>query len=248
VAVAAATLMMLNLESADSDELDKGGYTAWIWNSLFRRRCNADPNLLDEIATCIRLHLSQIPERSDPKERPLVTAAILRIIAKFPEPLKVRLQAQIGEISEFGKGMRRVLKAAELEFDAATYITQVASALANGSARVESLRPKEEVTIRRVPTSNWDAIDVERPLMRIAYRFRNHLWGALLESSAARESALRGHRQLFDGGQKEFERLLESIANSETRSPGLRRLPQPREVACLSSTTACSSESRSTSL
>ena len=221
VAMAAATLMVLDMESGSLEEGNKDArydYKTWIWNSLFRRRCNADPSLLKAVTKCISSNLSLIANQrdlDDPKDRGLLKAATLRIAAKLPNPLKSLVQDDITALPGFEEGMRRAFKIADLEFDAATYMRQVASALSNGSATVQALRTKEDVIIRRLQIGNWDAIDLERPHQRKVHRLGNALWGVLLESASDREAALRRHSRLFDMEPEEFERLLQSVGGTE---------------------------------
>jgi tetratricopeptide (TPR) repeat protein len=221
VAMAGATLMVLDMESGGPKEGNKDAryeYKAWIWNSLFRRRCNADPSLLSAVAKCIGLNLFLIANQKEPedlKDRGLLKAAMLRIAAALPDPLRSLVQDDITARPGFEEGMRRVFKVEDLEFDAAAYMRQVASALSNGSATVQALRTKEDVIIRRLQIGNWDAIDLERPLQRKVHRLGNALWGALLESAPDREAALRRHSRLFDMEPEEFERLLRSVGGTE---------------------------------
>src|ERR1039458_5356471 len=150
VAMAAATLMVLDMESGGPKEANKGArydYKAWIWNSLFRRRCNADPSLLNAVAKCISLNLSLIANHrdpDDPKDPGLLKAATLRIAAKLPSPLRSLVQDDITAFPGFEEGMRRVFKIEDLEFDAPAYMRQVASALSKGSATVQALRTRSE--------------------------------------------------------------------------------------------------------
>ena len=218
--MSAGTLMMLNLDSSvdgpDKDALDR--YSEWIWNSLFKRRCNANPNLLREIANCISsnfAHIADGMDMGDHKDRGLLIAAMLRITARFPPPLRGPVQDNIEALPGFGDTMRPVLKIEEgLEFDAHAYIRQVASALATGSATTQALRTKEEVVIHRVVSSDSDAIDLFRPLHKRVHRLRNALWAVLLDAPE-QEPALRRHSRLFDVTPEEFETLLHSLA-SET--------------------------------
>jgi len=221
MAMAASTLMILNIEPGPLEEGDKDvpdDYNEWIWNSLFRRRCNADPRLLDEVAKCISMYLSRISSEGDCsefKDRGLLTAAIFRMVGKLPHPLRLLVQEDLRAIPGFKEGMFRVFSVDDLTFEAATYMRQVASALSNGSAKAQALRTNEEVVVRRLQNGNWDAIDVERPLRKEVYRLRNALWGVLLESPLEREAVLRRHSRLFDAEPEEFERLLRSICATE---------------------------------
>lgn len=215
--MSAATLLTLNIGSDEAFLDSKTQYSAWIWNSLFRRRCNADPDMLQEIATSIRTLLSQIWQQADVSHRALVTSAVLRIIRTFPVPLRDRVQAEIVTVPEFTRDLHRVFKAADLEFDAVTYMTQVAAALTNGSATISSVRLVEQVTIRRLGESISDAIDIERPAKKRVDRLRNALWSTLVESQPEREAAIRRHRNLFDVDDDVFERLLQAI--TEAKNP-----------------------------
>jgi hypothetical protein len=220
VAGAAATLMMLNIEFGDLDEAATGTHydsNAWIWNSLFRRRCNADPSLLDAVAKCIALHLSEISRRSgfgNSEDRGLLTAAVLRIIAKLPRPLGPRVQEEFTELHGFEEGMCRVFRVEDLEFEAAPFMRQVALALTGGSVKAQARRTKEEVVIRRLRSGDLDAIDLERPAPRKVHRLRNNLWGVLVESRLEREAALQRHSRLFDVTPEEFEQLLRSLGSA----------------------------------
>jgi tetratricopeptide (TPR) repeat protein len=222
VAMAAAMLMMLSIESEGPSKGNKDvrdDYSTWVWNSLFRRRCNAEPSLLHSIAKSIGLYFSEVPkmgEISGSEDAHLVTAAIVRLVDRLPEPLRTLVQEEeLTKLQSLEEGMVQVLKIEDLEFEAPTYIRKVASALNEGRAEAQVLRTHEDVTIRRVQAGNWDAIDLERPLQKRVHRLRNPLWGVLLDSSSDREAALRRHRMLFDLDANAFDQLLQSILDAD---------------------------------
>jgi hypothetical protein len=211
----AATLLMLNFGADNVPIRNKTDYTAWIWNGALRRRCNADPTLSVEIAKTIATALSQVALKHEAGERSLLTASVLRTIDTLPEPVKSHAKAEIVALPEFAEHMRRVLIAADLEFDAEAFMTQVATALTNGEAKMSSLRPAEEVTIHRLDAGIWDAIEIERPIKRRVDRLRNTLWATLIESGPDREDALRRCRKLFDVDDAGFECLLQTLAHAD---------------------------------
>ena len=145
-------------------------YADWIWNQLFRRRCRPEPEIVDAVtATLTKLFQGWVRDASS-KERSTIGQMTYRIIQRLPEPLRTRFISDDKLLTDLGVTTFRVSTVGDLQFESGSYTAAVVNALHDGSSRVEALNTKEEVIIRRIGRGRWDAIDIERPSLRKAFR------------------------------------------------------------------------------
>jgi tetratricopeptide (TPR) repeat protein len=220
----AAWLLLFNLihiPAKGTGRLEgRRSYGDWIWANVFRRRCDANPELLDDIAQELKRRLGQMASAYNPPSRAEVFVWALQAL---PEPIRGRLQGVITSDPDVAQHALRTMNVAEMQFEISTFTTAVAKALRGGSAAAEALRPHEPVVIRRVAPNVFEAIDIERPHARRTHRLRNVFWGLLLPTRAEREESLRKYRKLFDIDDEAFEVLLSDVLATENDAERMER-------------------------
>jgi len=191
-------------------------YAEWLWQTLLRERCSAEPQIVDDIAAQMARQFRRWSHSEEAKEHQPVGAVIYRIIQRLPEPFRQRLESDATLLTELGIETVRVVKVAGLQLEAAAYTTAVAVALEQGSSRLKALRTEEEVVIRRLASGGSTAIDVEIHSQRASTRIGNVFWGLLLSTVEERRNCLQASRTLFDLSDDEFEHFVqEALAISD---------------------------------
>lgn len=209
--------------------VDRKSYLLWT-EGIIEKKIETDPHLVKEIVRFLtQLLLGLIDTRDtdcvDPKIIPLTKRYLRILVEQFPESIRKHLNEDENFCHKLGIKVVSVVTVGDASFEASRFWSSAGKALANGRARIRTLKEKRRVEICRVPDREY-TLKLTGAIQSV---ISDPAFGILQDSPSSFRELFERHPEWLDLRVADRLKAIENITTLESPAGRIEALQRFRD-------------------